>query len=89
AMGARLLKRWMAFPLKDIRSINERLETVEYAILHTDLRSSLAQSIKQCGDIERLVSKIPLRKINPREVMQIAKGLEQIGIIKNKLATTA
>jgi DNA mismatch repair protein MutS len=89
AMGARLLKRWMAFPLKDIRSINERLETVEYAILHTDLRSSLAQSIKQCGDIERLVSKIPLRKINPREVMQIAKGLEQIVIIKNKLATTA
>lgn len=87
-MGARLLKRWMAFPLKDIQTINERLETVEYAILHSDLRSSLAQAIKQCGDIERLVSKIPLRKINPREVMQIAKGLEQIGIIKNKLASS-
>ncbi|MEN9599026.1 MAG: mismatch repair protein MutS [Bacteroidota bacterium] len=87
-MGARLLKRWMAFPLKDIRPINERLETVAYFILQTDLRNILTQSIKLCGDVERLVSKIPLRKINPREVVQIAKGLAQISIIKNKLANT-
>jgi DNA mismatch repair protein MutS len=88
-MGARLLKRWMAFPLKNIHTINERLQTVEYFILQTDLRNTLAQAIKLCGDVERLVSKIPLRKINPREVVQIAKGLEQISIIKNKLTNAS
>ena len=81
-MGARLLKRWIIFPLKDIQKINERLELVEFFIKETDLRNKLAQAIKQCGDIERLVSKIPLKKINPREVLQLARGLKQIALIK-------
>ncbi len=85
-MGARLLKRWIIFPLKDIAKINERLELTEYLIRETDLRSQLTQSIKLCGDIERLVSKIPLRKINPREVLQLARGLQQAGLIKEKCA---
>ncbi len=85
AMGARLLKRWMAFPLKDITRINERLDAVEFSILNTDLHQQLAQAIKICGDIERIVGKIPLKKINPREVVQLAKGLEQIAIIKTLL----
>ncbi len=82
-MGARLMKRWIVFPLKDIHKINERLDTVEYLIKETDLRNKIAQHIKQCGDIERLVSKIPMKKINPREVLQLAKGLKQVEIIKN------
>jgi len=81
-MGARLLKRWIIFPLKDINKINERLALVEYFIKETDLRNKIAQSIKLCGDIERLVSKIPLKKINPREVLQLARGLRQVEIIK-------
>lgn len=81
-MGARMLKRWTLMPLKDMAKINERLDAVEYLIKDTDLRSKLSHAIKQCGDVERLVSKIPLKKINPREVVQLAKGLQQTAIIK-------
>lgn len=81
-MGARLLKRWIIFPLKDIARINERLDLVEYLVKETDLRNKLVQAARLCGDIERLVSKIPLKKINPREVLQLARGLNQIAIIK-------
>jgi DNA mismatch repair protein MutS len=81
-MGARLLKRWIIFPLKDMIKINERLELVEFLIKETDLRNKLIQHIKHCGDIERLVSKIPMKKINPREVLQLARGLQQVDAIK-------
>ncbi len=81
-MGARLLKRWTVFPLKEISKINERLELVEFFIKNTELRNKISQSIKQCGDIERLVSKIPLKKINPREVLHLARGLKHAEQIK-------
>ncbi len=81
-MGARLMRRWMVFPLKEVGKINERLDAVAFLILQTDMRKQLSQAIKLCGDIERLVSKIPLKKINPREVMHLAKGLQQTEIIK-------
>jgi DNA mismatch repair protein MutS len=81
-MGARLLKRWIVFPLKDIQKINERLDTVEFLVKETDLRNKLAQHIKLCGDIERLVARIPMKKINPREVLQLARGLKQVDTIK-------
>ncbi len=81
-MGARLLKRWLVFPLKDIQKINERLDLVEYFIKEPDTRNGLSQKIKLCGDIERLVSKIPLKKVNPREVLQLAKGLKHTAAIK-------
>src|SRR4026209_498131 len=81
-MGARLLKRWIVFPLKDINKINERLELVEFFILSTDIRNKITHAIKLCGDIERLVSKIPLKKINPRELLQMARGLKQVTEIK-------
>ena len=81
-MGARLLKRWMVLPLNDINKIKERLDTVEFFIKETDTRNKIAQYIKQAGDVERLVSKIPLKKINPREVLQVAKGLQQSEWIK-------
>ena len=82
AMGARLLKRWMVLPLNSIVKINERLNTVEYLIKEVDCRNKLTQCIKQAGDVERLVSKVPLKKVNPREVIQIAKGLQQTELIK-------
>ena len=87
-MGARLLKRWTVMPLKDLTKINERLNTVEHFIKDVDNRSKLIQAIKQCGDVERLVSKIPLKKINPREVVHLAKGLQQVAIIKEICATS-
>ncbi|HEX5150694.1 MAG TPA: DNA mismatch repair protein MutS [Parafilimonas sp.] len=87
-MGARLLKRWLLLPLKDMLKINERLNTVEHLILQTDLRKQLQQLIKQCGDIERLVSKIPSKKINPRDVMHLAKGLQYTAQIKTLCAAS-
>jgi DNA mismatch repair protein MutS len=83
-MGARLLKRWIVLPYKDLGKINERLDLVEFLIKDIDLRTKLTQHIKQAGDIERLVSKIPLRKINPREVLQIARGLQQVDAIRHE-----
>lgn len=81
-MGARLLKRWIILPLKDPKRIQERLDLVEFFIRETDLRNKLSQHIRQCGDVERLVSKIPLKKINPREIIQLAKGLQHIEEVK-------
>ncbi|MEO6233534.1 MAG: DNA mismatch repair protein MutS [Ferruginibacter sp.] len=88
AMGARLLKRWMVMPLNDIIKINERLDTVEFLIKETDTRNKITQHIKQAGDVERLVSKVPLKKVNPREVLQIARGLMQAESIKEICAGT-
>lgn len=88
-MGARLMKRWIVLPLKDISKIQERLDLVEFLIREVDLRNAITQLIKQCGDIERLVSKIPLKKVTPREVVQIAKGLQHVSTIKSACSNTA
>ena len=88
-MGARLLKRWIVMPLKDIGKINERLDLVEFLIKDIDRKTKIIQHIKQAGDIERLVSKIPLKKINPREVLQIAKGLQQVDAIRKECLPAA
>ncbi|RYZ71205.1 MAG: DNA mismatch repair protein MutS, partial [Proteobacteria bacterium] len=69
-MGARLLKRWTIMPLNEEKRINERLNLTEFFIKDIDLRNKISMHLKQCGDVERLVSKIPMKKINPREVMQ-------------------
>lgn len=87
-MGARLLKRWLVLPLRDINQINERLDVTEFFIKETDLSRDLHQHLKQTGDLERLVSKIPLRKINPREVMSLAKALQQVEGVKKLLSQT-
>jgi DNA mismatch repair protein MutS len=81
-MGARLMKRWLLLPLTEIKKINERLDLVEYFIKDPDDKAKMGQYIKQAGDIERLVSKIPLKKINPREVLQIGKGLKLVKLVK-------
>ncbi|MFT4023660.1 MAG: DNA mismatch repair protein MutS [Flavihumibacter sp.] len=81
-MGARLLKRWIVFPLIDKARIEERLQLVEYFITAVDIRQQLTQHIRLCGDVERLVSKIPMKKIGPREVLQLARGLQQVQAIR-------
>ncbi|MDE3184078.1 MAG: DNA mismatch repair protein MutS [Bacteroidota bacterium] len=82
-MGARLLKRWMLLPLTEINKIQERQNLIEYFIKTPEEKTKIAHNIKQAGDIERLVSKIPSKKINPREVLQIGKGLKLTAEIKN------
>ena len=77
-MGARMMKRWMLMPLKDLIPINERLDLVEYFIREPDLRTKLIHHIKLCGDIERMLSRIPSRKISPREVLQLGRSLHEI-----------
>jgi DNA mismatch repair protein MutS len=88
AMGARMLKRWMVLPLNNIIKIRERLDTVEYLIKEVDTRNKIALHIKQAGDVERLVSKVPLKKVTPREVLQIARGLLQTDAIKTISSST-
>jgi DNA mismatch repair protein MutS len=86
-MGSRLLKRWMLMPLKQLHRINERLGLVEFFIKYPLLKNDLSRHIRPCGDVERLVSKIPIRKINPRELMHIATGLQHIQGIKEAIAS--
>ena len=88
-MGARLMKRWMLMPLNDLVRINERLNTVEYLVKETDTRLQIAKHIKPAGDVERLAAKVPLKKINPREVLQVARGLQQTEEIKKTLRSVS
>lgn len=82
-MGGRLLKRWLLLPIIDKKKIEERLDLVDYFIQQPERREQITQAIKSCGDMERLISKVPSRKINPREVRQLAKGLQQIALLKS------
>ena len=74
-MGARRLKRWLIVPLVDMHRIEQRLDLVSRFILAQDLGHALTNLIKQVGDVERLIGKIPLKKANPREVLQLARSL--------------
>jgi DNA mismatch repair protein MutS len=75
-MGARLLKRWIMLPLKDKHAIDERLQAVSYFIEASELASSLAGQLKQVGDLERLISKVALGKVSPRDVLQLSRSLD-------------
>lgn len=81
-MGSRLLKRWIALPLKDIAPINERLDVVEYYLKNPDLREEIKENIGQMGDMERLVSKVAVGRISPREVVQLKNALFALRPIK-------
>ncbi|MGB4773628.1 MAG: DNA mismatch repair protein MutS [Daejeonella sp.] len=87
-MGARLLRRWIIMPLKEIKPIQERLDVVELLVNEHELRERLVHEIKQMGDLERLISKIGLQKANPREVMQLKRALYAISNLKNLCETT-
>jgi len=87
-MGSRMIKRWLLFPLQEEQKINQRLNTVEYFIKEQDIAKQLTQLIKQVGDMERMVAKLPLKKISPREVLQLSKGLKCVDDIKQIILTT-
>ncbi|WP_340111343.1 DNA mismatch repair protein MutS [Maribellus mangrovi] len=81
-MGSRLLKRWMALPLKDIEPINERQEVVELFMKQPETKENIEEHLRQMGDLERLISKVAVGRINPREVVQVMNALNAIGPIK-------
>ncbi|MDX1285329.1 MAG: DNA mismatch repair protein MutS, partial [Draconibacterium sp.] len=85
-MGSRLLKRWMALPLKDIEPINERLEVVELFLKNPDAKENLEEHLRQIGDLERLISKVAVGRINPREMVQVKNALNAIIPIKTTCA---
>jgi len=87
-MGARLLKRWIALPLKEIAAINNRQNVVECLVKEQDLKENLEEHIRQVGDIERIISKVAVGRINPREVVQLKNALQAIAPIKDICSKT-
>ncbi|WP_187422528.1 DNA mismatch repair protein MutS [Bacteroides pyogenes] len=81
-MGARLLKRWMVFPLKDERPINDRLNVVEYFFRQPDFKELIEEQLHLIGDLERIVSKVAVGRVSPREVVQLKVALQAIQPIK-------
>ena len=82
-MGARLLKRWMVFPLKEVKPINARLDVVEYFFREPDFKDFIEEKLHRIGDLERIVSKAAVGRISPREVVQLKVALQAIEPIKN------
>ena len=84
-MGARLLKRWLIFPLQSLEQINQRLSAVAYFLDAKVTATTLHETIESCGDLERLTSKLASRKIQPRELVQLEKSLTAVATIKANL----
>lgn len=82
AMGARLLKRWMVFPLKDKNRIEERLDIVEYYFREPQFRDILDENLRMIGDLERIISKVAAARVSPRELVQLKLALQAIEPIK-------
>ena len=82
-MGARLLKRWVVFPLKDEKPINERLDVVEFFFREPEFKDFIEEKLHLIGDLERIVSKAAVGRISPREVVQLKVALQAIEPIKN------
>lgn len=87
-MGTRLLNKWILLPLKDLEKVKERHQVVRYFMDNSSFTESITEQIKSIGDLERLIAKVPMNKINPREVMQLCKALHAIEPIKKHLSTT-
>ena len=81
-MGARLLKRWMVFPLKDEKPINDRLNVAEYFFRKPDFRELIEDELHRIGDLERIISKVAVGRVSPREVVQLKVALQAIEPIK-------
>ena len=82
AMGARLLKRWMVFPLKDKNRIEERLDIVEYYFREPEFREVIDENLRMIGDLERIISKVAAARVSPRELVQLKLALQAIEPIK-------
>jgi len=86
-MGSRLLKRWLILPLKDLREIKNRQQIVETFIKNQEIHESIKNTLNKCGDLERLISRAALRRINPRDVKYIEKALGCVEEIKKSIET--
>nr|KHM45551.1 DNA mismatch repair protein MutS [Coprobacter secundus] len=82
-MGARLLKRWIVFPLKDVQPINERLNVVEYFFKEPDIKDEIEQQLMLIGDVERIISKVAVGRITPREMIQLRVALSAMEPIQH------
>jgi DNA mismatch repair protein MutS len=82
-MGGRLLKRWLSLPLKDIQPVNDRLDVVQYFVVNGVVKDEISGFIRQVGDLERLISKVAINRINPREVVQLKRALKAIDPIRD------
>lgn len=87
-MGARLLRRWLLFPLKDVPQINSRLDVVEHFFRDTEGRELLKQQLELIGDLERLISKVAVCRITPRELVQLKNSLVAIAPVKELCSTS-
>ncbi len=87
-MGARLLRKWVLLPMLNVDKINVRLQMVSYMYEHQDTIETIDASLRQIGDLERIVGKVAMEKINPREVLQLRKSLDAIIPIKEALIST-
>lgn len=81
-MGARLLKRWMVFPLKEVKAIEERLDVVDWFFRHPEWKEMFEQQLALIGDLERIISKVAVGRVNPREVVQLKVALHALAPIK-------
>lgn len=88
-MGARMLKKWVVLPLKNKIEIQARQEVVSYFLAEKEIKEEVEINVKLIGDLERLISKVPLGKINPREVVQVKRALEALVPIKEKLTASS
>ena len=88
-MGARLMKKWVVLPLKDMHAIQKRLDTVEVLVKDPTLWQNILQALKQVGDLERLISKVSVGRATPRELLALKKALQQIAPIQRQLQSSA
>ena len=82
-MGARLLHRWMLFPLRDTMQINHRLDVVDFYFRHPEFRELIAEQLHQIGDLERITSKVAVGRVSPRDIVQLRVALQAIEPVKN------
>ena len=87
-MGGRMMKRWLSLPLKDISVLNTRLDILEFLIGHPDVKEEMEGLIREVGDLERLLSKVAVGRVTPREVAQIRRALAAIGQLKTLCAAS-
>ena len=81
-MGARLLRRWMVFPLKDVRPVNDRLDVVEYFFRQPGFKDLIEEQLHRVGDLERILSKVAVGRVNPREMVALKVALQAVEPVK-------
>lgn len=85
-MGARTLRKWLLFPLKNIKDIHDRLDVVQALLRKENIHETVVQNLKQIGDLERLISKVAVRRINPRELVQLKRAIHYTLPIREELS---